>query len=160
MTLNLIFYMDDIQRMSDNAKSAQTGINRVEKLTESKCLEINFNKSNYTLIGNKKARRKLKADVETNNLTICGKPMKEVNAIKFLGDYISFNHEESIHLTVMKRIGAAKHAVSEIKAIIEDRRAKHIGGINLALDILDASESVISMIVYNVECWFGMAKKV
>ena len=135
LPLNPIIYMDDIERIKDNVKSAQEGNNRIEQLADNKCLELNLDKSNYTLVGNKKARRKLKGEIEQNQLTICGKPMKEVNAIKFLGDYITHNHEESIHLTIMKRVGDVKQAVLEIRAVVEDRSAKHIGGINIAFDI-------------------------
>ena len=83
--------------------------------------------------------------------------MKEVKVMKFLGDYICNSIEDSVHQTVSKRIGIAKQAVYEIRAIIEDRRAGCIGGINLAFDIFNAS--VVTMVLHNCETWGKVPKK-
>ena len=89
-----ILYMDDIFRMAVSVKSAQDGNNLIEHIVNSKGLELNLGKSNFILIGSKKARRKLKLEVDQEPLSLCNQPMEEVKITKFLGDYFSFNLED------------------------------------------------------------------
>ena len=65
--------------------------------------------------------------------------------------------EESIHLTVQKRIGVVKHTVNEIRSVIEDARAKKIGAIDLAFNIWELA--ILPMLLYNAESWLSMSKK-
>ena len=118
---------------------------------------MNLLKSNFVIVGNKKDRRKIAKELENNPLKLCGQNMEEVKEIKFLGDYIGPSCEESIHTTVSKRISIAKQTINEIRTIIEDRRAKSIGGINIAFDIFNAA--VIPMVLNNGETWWNMKKK-
>ena len=83
--------------------------------------------------------------------------MKEVNSFKLLGDYIGVNLEESVHETVVKRSKVAKHAIYEIRLIIEDSRATKLGGINVAFAIWE--QAVLSMLLYNSESWTNIPKK-
>ena len=82
---------------------------------------------------------------------LCGQEMKEVKVMKHLGDYISFTSEDSVQQTVLKRIGIARQSISEIKAIVEDVRAEHNGGNNLAFSLWDGA--VTSMLLHNGESW-------
>ena len=43
------------------------------------------------------------------------------------------------------------------RAVIEDRRASTIGGINIAFEIWEAS--VLSMLAFNSETWINIPKK-
>ena len=88
---------------------------------------------------------------------LSGQKLKEREEIKYLGDLITNSLEESIHRTVMRRIGIAKQAVYEIRAVIEDKRSETIGGINLAFDIFNAC--VMSMVIHNSETWCSIPKK-
>ena len=83
--------------------------------------------------------------------------MTESEEIKYLGEIITNSLEESIHKTAMKRIGIAKQAVYEIRAVIEDKRSRTIGGMNLAFEIFNAS--VVSMVIHNSETWCSIPKK-
>ena len=76
--------------------------------------------------------------------------------MKYLGDYISHSLEESVHQTVMRRLGVAKQAIYEIRTVIEDRRASHIGGINIAFEIWEAS--VLPMLFFNGGTWTNVQK--
>ena len=87
-------------------------------------------------MGSTKSTKIIKEDLKKNALKIYNEPMKEVKNLKYLGDVICSSPEESIHQTLIKRIGIAKKAIFEIRAVIEDRRSHQIGGFNLALDIL------------------------
>ena len=103
------------------------------------------------LVGNTKYRRKIREEIEQSPLYICGKVMKEVKTLKFLGDTLTFNLEESVHETVVRRIGVAKHSIIELRTIIEDTRSKIIGGINIALDIFNSA--ILQMVLHNCETW-------
>ena len=90
-------------------------------------------------MGSKKGRRKLKKDVESNPIMLFDKPMKEEKVMKYLGDYLESNLEDSVHTTVVKRVAVAKHAVYEIRTVIEDTRAGKKGALGLAFDIYEQS---------------------
>ena len=126
-------------------------------MLESKLLNINHDKSNFLIIGAKKARDKLKEEAERNPLKLGLHKLKEVEEIKFLGDYLCNSLGEAVHKTVMKRLGMAKQAIYEIRTVVEDKRARSIGGINLAFDLW--SSSVIPMILYNGETWTEVLPK-
>ena len=61
--------------------------------------------------------------------------MKEITSLKYLGDSLRQSLEESVHQTVLQRIGLAKHSIYEIGAIVEDARATKLGGINIAYSL-------------------------
>ena len=94
--------MDDVIRLAEDVESAQYGNDRMEDMVNRKVLEFNLEKSNYVIIGNKKARKTLRDKLEKNPLTLCGREMKESQSIKFLGDFLNFNLKESVHETVKK----------------------------------------------------------
>ena len=80
-----------------------------------------------------------------------------VKAIKYLGDYLTYSLENSVHETVVKRAAVAKRAIYEIRTVIEDTRAEMFGAVNLAFDIWETS--VLSMVLFNSESWTSMSKK-
>ena len=83
--------------------------------------------------------------------------MKQVFSVRYLGDFLCSTLEESVHMTVMKRVGVAKKSIYDIRAIIEDKRAECLGGFNLALEIWSAS--VEPMLWTNAESWVNVQKK-
>ena len=83
--------------------------------------------------------------------------MKVAKDIKYLGDYLSNDLSESVHITVVKRLGLAKHSAYEIRAVIEDSRANKLGGINIGLKIFESS--ILSFLFHNSETWMDIPKK-
>ena len=77
--------------------------------------------------------------------------MPEVKVLKYLGEFLSFSSEESVHQTVLNRVKVATQSIYEIRAVVEDFRAQHLGGINVAYDIWETA--VIGMVLYNSETW-------
>ena len=150
-------YMDDLNNISEDIKTAQETNNKTEDMLESKLLSLNLQKSSYIILGERESVKALEEEANRNPLTLSGKRMERVEKVKHLGDFISNSLEESIHQTVLRRINVAKLAVFEIRAVIEDRRAQSIGGINLAFDIFNAS--VLSMVLYNSETWDYIGNK-
>ena len=108
-------YMDDIGKLSESVEAAQDANKRIERLMESKLLDLNLKKTNFMVIGKKKCTKQLRKKLERNPLMIYDTIMREVNKIQFLGEEICQTHEESVHQTIIKRIGIAKKAIFEIK---------------------------------------------
>ena len=129
----------------------------VEEIIGKKGLEFNLDKCMYILMGNKKARKTLKSQLENNPLTLCNKSMKEVKVLKYLGENLSYNLEESVHQTVVKRVAIAKHAVFEIRSVIEDTQSEVMGSVNVAFMIWETA--IIPMLLFNSECLVRMGKK-
>ena len=100
-------------------------------------------------MGNKKARKELHSQIEKSPITLCDKNMKEVNVLKYLGDYLSFSLEDSVHQTVIKRAAVAKMSLLEIRTVIEDSRANKMGALNLAFTFWE--QSIIPMLLLNAE---------
>ena len=157
ITLGPQIFMDDIARLAENRASAQYANHLMEKVIGSKGLEFNLDKSSYLIMGNKANRRKLKAQTITSPIQLCNENMKEVKVLRYLGDCISYNIEESIHQTVLRRVAIAKLSVYEIRAVIEDTRSEKLGALGVAFDIWEAA--IVPMLIHNCESWFGMAKK-
>ena len=111
MKLSAQSFMDDILKMSGNIESAQEGNKIMEELVGQKSLQINLEKSSYLIMGSKKMRRKMALELTESPLTLCNERMKEEKVIKYLGDSISFNLEDSVHQTVIRRVAVARQAV-------------------------------------------------
>ena len=150
-------FMDDIMRMAESLKSAQFGNNLMEEVIEQKCLQFNLDKSCFVIMGNKKQRKKFEKDLEKSPLTLCNQKMKEVKLLKFLGDYVSYNLQNSIHQTVLKRVGIAKQTVLEIRTVVEDIRADKLGSVNVAFNIFE--QAIVPMITHNSETWMFIGRK-
>ena len=149
--------MDDIETVCEDVKSAQVTNDRIVDLMEEKLLDLNYDKSNYLLVGTKSKRKKLQQEIAKKPLRLGVEAMKEVTEMKFLGDYLSSSLGDSVHKTIIKRMGIAKQSAYEIRTIVEDRRADRIGSMNLAFEIWNAS--VCSMLFYNAETWTNINKK-
>ena len=65
--------------------------------------------------------------------------------------------EESVHQTVTKRAAIARHAIHEIRNVIEDTRAERMGALNIAFVLWE--QGLMSMILHNSETWVSMKKK-
>ena len=125
--------------MADNVESGQYSNDVMEEMAGKKQLEYNQTKSCFLVIGSKKARKSIDSQLEKAPLTFCGSTMNKVKVLKYLGDSISFSCEDSVHQTIVQRIGMVKHSIQELRAIIEDRRAQSLRGLNVAFMIWEQS---------------------
>ena len=137
--------------MAGNVSDAQYGNDLIDIIIGEKNLKLNLDKSLYIIMGSKKARKKIRTDLEKNPLMLNEALMKEVKELKYLGDYLSFDLGDSVQKTVTKRIGIAKHASIEARTVVEDSRSEKLGGINVAFQILEAA--ILPMLLYNAESW-------
>ena len=150
-------YMDNILRGGETIASAQHANNLMEDLFERKSLSFNLKKSQFVLIGSKKSRKKLRKELEDTPLKLCNKDMVETDALKYLGDYLLSNLEDSVHVTVLKRVNVVKQTILDIRTVIEDTRAEKLGSMNVAFNIWD--QAILGMLTYNAETWVGITKK-
>ena len=155
--LSPLCFQDDILRMSDSFESAKYGNKLMENVIAKKGLEFNTEKSMYIVMGNKKARNKIKSEFDKSPITLCGDKMKEVKVLQYLGESLSINLEDSVHQTVVRRVAVARHAIFEIRTVIEDTRANSLGALNTAFHIWQAG--ILPMILFSSECWISISKK-
>ena len=152
-----MIFQDDVLKVSDGIESANDANKKMMNVIESKLLTLNYEKTNYVVLGDKKARKKLLEDLKKDPLLINGQIMKQSPCSKYLGSYLSVNLSESVSNTVKKRIGLANRLTYEIRSIIDDKRAESIGAITTAFLIWESA--VISMLLHNSEVFIGMSSK-
>ena len=150
-------FMDDVFRMGENVESTQYANNVMEELVGKKSLKLNFDKSSYVIMGNKKSKRIMSSQLKKTPLILNNKEMQEEKMIKYLGDFLASNLEESVHNTVVKRASIARHSIYEIRSVVEDTRADRAGALNIAFDLWE--QGLLGMILYNSETWVSMKKK-
>ena len=107
----------------------------MEDLLERKLLTLNLQKSSFLIMGNKKQRKEFQNQLANTPLMLYGEKMQEVKVLKYLGDFLSFDLGESIHQTVVKRLGMGKHAIYELRAIKENTRAEIAHMLTQIMDI-------------------------
>ena len=149
-------FLDDISRLALDPVSAQMGNDRLENIAETKLLNYNLLKTCIIILGNKKAREKLRNEFEEKNPTLYGENVNIVTQATYLGDKLGLSVSESISLTLKKRIGLVKRSIFEIKAVVEDCRSKIIGGIKTGILLWEAC--VIPFLLYNSSTWLQMKK--
>ena len=157
--LQPLLYQDDVARIASTVKSAQSGNRKMEVIAETKLLDYNYEKSGFLIVGDKKAKKKIIDALEKSPLMFCEKKMKQENAIKYLGDWLSADGlADSVKVTVNKRFGLAQRAIADIRAIIDDYRNCIVGGLATGLSIWEAA--VLPGLLYNSECWTNMTNAV
>ena len=67
--------MDDVFRMGENVESAQYANNVMEELVGKKSLKLNFDKSSYVIMGNKKSKRIMSLQQKKTPLMLNNKDM-------------------------------------------------------------------------------------
>ena len=152
--LRPIIFQDDVAKLSVDRQAAQAANDKMETMIETKLLDFNLDKSCFIVCGNKKARARLQSELDNNPLTLCGRRMKQVFVDKYLGDQLSVSLSESVKATVNKRTGVATHSIYEIRSVIDDCRAKVVGGMTAAFDMWEMS--VLPMLLYNCETWVNI----
>ena len=157
LSLQPLLYQDDIFRLCSDPFSAQIGNALIDTVMETKLLDFNIDKSCYLVIGPKAGQNKIREHFKETPLTLSGQPMKEANEEKYLGDYISSEGlARSTMITIKKRYDKVKTAVREIGAVIEDCRARVIGGLITGLEIWEIA--VMPYILNNSETWTDIPK--
>ena len=155
--LHPMIFMDDVLKGNNDVESAQDANNKMVRIVESKLLTLNLKKSNYTVVGEKKAREKLLKDLQTNPLKLDGTDRKYVESTKYLGNQLSINASESVAETVKKRTGLATNIIYEIRAVVDDKKSDSIGALSTAFLLFESA--LVPMILAGADSWLCISKK-
>ena len=150
-------WQDDVLSLSNSIKSAQETNNKMERLMESKCLDLHPLKSCFLIYGNTKSRRKLQQRIDKEPILLYGKKMKQVSVEKYLGCQLGATAATSVSATVSKRMGVVTRAIYDARAVVEDSRAKAVGGIVVMFNIWELA--ICSTLYYGCENWTSLPKK-
>ena len=61
-----MLFQDDIANPADSVEDAQSANDKIEEMIETKLLNLNYEKSKFIVIGQKKARNEMKKKLENN----------------------------------------------------------------------------------------------
>ena len=136
VVLHPLLWQDDVFNASSSVAKAQEANNKMINLVESKLLDLNIKKSVFLIAGRKKAREKLQEELNASPLMLYDMKMKQVDAEKYLGMWVSATAAASVSTTVSKRIGLATRSIFETRTIVEHCRANVLGGLSLAFTFL------------------------
>ena len=150
-------FQDDVPRLSEDLDSVRYGNSRMKESAESKLLDFNKDKSCMVIIGNRKFKKIINQQLDTNPIIFCNNLMRVSESEKYLGDNISSSLSESVLNTIQKRKGLCLKVISEIKLTVEDCRSHVVGGLLAGMDIW--TMAVIPYLFANGECWAEMPKK-
>ena len=79
-----MIFQDDVLKVSDGIESANDANKKMMNVIESKLLTLNYEKTNYVVFGDKKARKRLLEDLKKDPLLINGQIMKQSPCSKYL----------------------------------------------------------------------------
>ena len=144
-----LMWMDDLLHTTRGLEEARQVNKRVDKMMKQRTLKLNEAKSVCLIIGNKKQKKEITAQLEKEPL-LCGNFItKEKQIDKWLGQCISARGlEDSVAETVAAREGMVRGAGLEIAAIVDDWRSAAAGGLDTALRLWEAA-------VYHL-CYMGL----
>ena len=63
LELICLILQDDIMKMSDTVEQARNGSQKIDELLKQKLLSLNYDKSKYILLGNRKAKNRMKKEL-------------------------------------------------------------------------------------------------
>ena len=119
---------------------------------ESKLLDLHSDKSCFLIIGNQSQRKIAHKELETNPIRLYGKPMKEKQKEKYLGDFIhNEGNSASAEATVTDRYGRILVGALEIRHIVENSRSQQVGGIKAGMHLWETS--YIPSLLNNCQTW-------
>ena len=125
LMLSLMLFVDYVMRIADNVLDAQSGLIKLEQVSESKLLQYTMTKTSFIVFGSKTARKSIEKDLERSPLVLQGSKVRETDSEKYLGWILSGKSvEDCAYRTVLRRRGNVRRAISHIKSVIEDSRCR------------------------------------
>ena len=151
----MLMFQDDISHDSSSLLDARVTNYKMDMIMKTKQLELNRDKTVLVVMGRKEQKEQVAKELLQNPL-MCGTfKMKEVEAEKWLGDYISSGGlGASVLATVEAREGKVKGACLEVAAIVEDWRAQVAGGFESGLMLWETC--CLPSLLHNAGTWVEM----
>ena len=156
--LNSLIFQDDISKLNDTLEQAREGCKRIDKTLQQKLLSLNYDKSNFLIIGSGKFRNNTLKEIKAKPMVMGSGTVNHSNSEKYLGDIINEKGcEQSITDTIKERKRKLK---SKCDDIIQIADAPIMGGLNcgsIAFKLFNAQ--IIPSLLHNSESWIGITKK-
>ena len=150
-----IMFQDDISHDSSSLLDARVTNYKMDMIMKTKQLELNKDKTVLVVMGRKEQKEQVAKELLLNPLKCGDFVMKEVEAEKWLGDYISSGGlGASVLATVEAREGKVKGACLEVAAIVEDWRAQVAGGFESGLMLWETC--CLPSLLHNAGTWVEM----
>ena len=129
-----MMWLDDVINGAEDLGEARRVNERINMLLKQRGLSLNQDKSVCLIIGSKLQKKKATQELHENPL-MCGSfETKEKQQDKWLGQIISsIGLSDSVAKTVEDKEGKIRGACLEIGIIIDDWRARDLGGMETAL---------------------------
>ena len=156
--LSPLIFQEDLLEGSHGVLEARAANIKVNRVMLEKRLTLNRDKSVCLVWGNKVHKEKVKKELE-EKLLMCGDVnIKVVKCDKWLGDYLhSDGLAESVTETIRQREGMVKGAALEIAELVDDWRARTVGGFTTGLSLWESC--YIPSLLYNAGSWLNMLKE-
>jgi hypothetical protein len=134
-----LLFQDDFIHGAEGLSQAREANRKVDTMVKQRALRLNNKKSVCIIIGSKKQKEEFTKEINENPL-MCGEfETKEAQSDKWLGQYLSAGGlGDSVIKTIEAKEGKIRGACLEIAAIVEDWRARAVGGIDSALLLWEA----------------------
>jgi hypothetical protein len=123
-----------------------------------KGIELNKDKTCYTLSGNKRVVEEARRQIKRSPL-MCGNfVIKEESTLKYLGDWFDGRGlRASMVTTLRESLGRARGECLNIALIVEEWRGQVTGSFLMALKVYTAC--VMPSLLYNCSTWTEMPKE-
>ena len=158
LELICLILQDDIMKMSNTVEQARNGSQKIDELLKQKLLSLNYDKSKYILLGNRKAKNRMKKELSKHPMKMGEETLENSIMEKYLGDIIHEKGcEESITVTIKERM---RKLTSKCEEIIQIANSSIMGGLrnsNIAFKLFEAL--VIQPLLHNCASWIGITEK-
>ena len=136
MELAPLLLQDDALRLCTTVEGARYGVEKFQTIMDSKCLDLNPDKSVYLLAGRRKNLEKIREEIARDPFLYRGEKIKEKTAEKWLGSMINAaGIKESTISTLNERKFRILNSINETISIVEDCRVNKLGALKCARDI-------------------------
>ena len=158
LELICLILQDDIMKMSNTVEQARDGSQKIDELLKQKLLSLNYDKSKYILLGNRKAKNRMKKELRKQPMKMGEEILENSVMEKYLGDIIHEKGcEESITATIKERM---RKLTPKCEEIIQIANSSIMGGLrnsNIAFKLFEAL--VIQPLLHNCASWIGITEK-
>ena len=158
LELIALILQDDISKMCNTLEQARNGSQKIDELLKQKLLSVNYDKSKYLLLGNTKAKNRMRKELKKWPMKMGEEIILNSILEKYLGDII---HEkgcaESITATIKERM---RKLTPQCEDIIQIANTPLMGGLRNSKIAFKLFESlVIQPLLHNCASWIGITEK-
>ena len=153
-----LMFQDDLLNGTEGLDQARIVNSKMDTIMKQHGLSLNQDKSVCLVIGNKEQKIQISKELKLNPL-ICGNfETKEKQVEKWLGQYLSAEGlADSVHQTVLARLGKIRAASHEIAIIVNDWRSQVVGGMETALQLWESC--CISSLLHGAGTWVEVSEQ-